>query len=113
MIDHGVIEGNIKANVLARRTTEDNGQLPESAKTMPISVIYGKAKTIDLKLASDELSKAKAGKHLQEVDKALSRKHTKKMHHPLDRTAASFLCSDENQHIQGELVFAKDQTSGD
>ena len=88
---HEGIKGNERANELAQEATRDTQPLPAPALTVPISVIYAKAKAMDYKPENEVFYGAKTGKYLQKIDKALPGKHIKKMYNALNKTAASIL----------------------
>jgi ribonuclease HI len=88
---HEGIKGNERANELAQEATRDTQTLPARAPTVPMSILYAKAKEMDYQPRNEGFYGAKTGKHLQKIDKALPGSHTKRMYNTLNRIAASIL----------------------
>lgn len=65
--------------------------MPNPINNVPILAIYIRAKVMDFKLKYKEFYGATIGKHLQNIDKALPRKHITKLYNALNRIVATIL----------------------
>jgi len=61
------------------------------AAIVPILVIYSRGKAVGFRPRQEEFYRAKTGKFLQRIDKALLGKHIKKLYNLLNRIDASML----------------------